>query len=316
MLRARAYGLTLELREPIPGLEPQHAGSSSPADLQLITAQLPPWTAGPSTIRYQTSADLAEPSLQCRDFGAQRHSLEYGDGTTFHLDLGTGKLWLNWAPPLTLEDTATYLLGPVLAFVLRQRRNTCLHGSTVCLGDGAVAFVGPSGSGKSTIAAAFAHIGGAVVSEDVTCVTEHDGEFLVQPGYPRVRLWDDGARLAVPQALPLLTPNWDKRFLALDGRYRFHDAPARLTAIYLLGERRTMDEAAETMRLTGHRVITELVANSYGHRLIDGPLRAREFEVIGRLARAVPVYRLHLNRDGKRLAEACRWLHERATADA
>ncbi len=46
---------------------------------------------------------------------------QYTDGTEFVIDRRGGRIWATWSAAGTVEDMATYLLGPVLGFVLRLR---------------------------------------------------------------------------------------------------------------------------------------------------------------------------------------------------
>lgn len=244
--------------------------------------------------------------------------MHYSDGTRFYLDIGRGEVWTTWPDPLTVEDTATYLLGPVMGHFLRRRGALCLHGSAVLLDGRCVVFAGPPGSGKSTLAAAMARTGHRILADDV-CRIERDGEsWRVQPGYPRIRLWDDAADLIrVPAgSLPLLTPNWDKRFLPLhDGASpAFHDRAERLAAVFVLTPRRAMPEPAQVQALVGQQALAELAANTYGTRLLDRAQRSTEFAALGELARAVPVCALTLNADGMRLLDACAWIDRHALA--
>src|SRR6185369_332600 len=99
---------------------------------------------------------------------------------------------------------------------------------------------GTSAVGKSTTAAALALRGVPVLTEDVTALKSLGERFLVEPGYPRICLWPDIVKelLGSSDALPLLTPNWDKRYLPLDGvRANFEPAPKPLGIIYLLATR-------------------------------------------------------------------------------
>src|SRR5262249_22183040 len=146
----------------------------------------------------------------------------------------------------TLEDTATYLLGPVLGFILRLRGVTCLHASAVAICDQAIAILGPAGAGKSTTAASFARAGYKVLTDDIVALDERGDAFLVQPAYPRVRLWSESvnALFGTEDALPLLTPTWDKRYLDLQANIScFQEHPLPLAAIYLL-DKRSSDPAA------------------------------------------------------------------------
>lgn len=244
--------------------------------------------------------------------------MHYSDGTRFYLDLERGEVWTTWPDALTLEDTATYLLGPVLGHFLRRRGALCLHASAVLLDGRCAVFAGPAGAGKSTLAAALARKGRRILAEDV-CRIERDGAgFVVQPGYPRIRLWDDAAELIDVRtaALPLLTPNWDKRFLPLDegSAPLFHKHPEPLAALFVLMPRREMPEPARVEALGGQQALAELAGSTYGSRLLDRGQRAAEFAALGELARAVPVRALTLNADGRRLLEACAWIERHALA--
>lgn len=240
--------------------------------------------------------------------------LLYSDGTRFYLDAPRGEVWATWPEPLTLEDTATYLLGPVMGHFLRRRGELCLHGSAVLLDGRCVVFAGPAGSGKSTLAAALATTGARILTEDVCCLARDGEAFTVQPGYPRIRLWPDAAGLlGVSQSdLPPLTPNWDKRFMPLaEGARAFHDRPEPLATVFVLTPRSDMSEPARLRDLGGQESLAELAANTYGARLLDRGQRATEFALLGELARAVPVRALTLNAGG-RLREACEWLERHA----
>jgi hypothetical protein len=303
-----AYGVTLSSNHAIPGLPARPQGKAELASLAIHFGETPAWAAD-----VEGHAGLA---LHHRMHGPGRHALRYADDTRFYLDLPHATICASWPDALTLEDTATYLLGPVLGFYLRLCGQVCLHGSAVVLSGRCVAFVGPAGSGKSTLAAAFASLGHAVLTEDVACLDAADDAFTVRPGYPRIRLWQDSEPLLPGRrsALPKLTPNWDKGYLPLEGAARFHAAPAPLGAIYLLQEREPMTTSCAARELPGQAVLSQLVANTYGKRLVDRRMRAQEFEVLGRLARAVQVRALTLNADGARLAEACDWIARDALA--
>jgi hypothetical protein len=316
VIESQAFGLNLRSNLPIPGLPAQPSGAEAP-DLEIVLGSAPGWRTE-KTPRYEHDLrdDAGEPLLKLFEHAPGKWQFSYADGTQFYLDRGRATLWATWREPLTLEDTATYLLGPIFGYFLRLTGRVCLHASAVMFGDVAVAFVGAAGAGKSTLAAGFAARGHKVLAEDVTCLREHAHSFLVLPAYPRIRLWDESARLLAPAgALPLLTPNWDKRFLALDdGRHRFQSSPAPLAAVCVLLQRRVMQDAAQLHELGGQERLSQLVANTYGTHLLDRAMREQEFAVLGRLAQRVPVRGLALADDGARLDGACAWIERHALA--
>jgi len=219
--------------------------------------------------------------------------MRYSDGTEFLVDrLGT-RLWASWPQPLTVEDTATYLLGPVMGFVLLLRGTHCLHASAIDVGGRAIALVGPAGAGKSTTAAAFAKLGYGVLSDDVVTLADVHGELSVHPAYPCIRLWPESAKalFGSADALPLLTPNWDKRYLDLAAdEHRFQSAALPLAAIYVLGER-SGETTPRVESMAPQAAMIELVGNAYVPRLKDKAARAEEFKVLGHVVATVPLRR-------------------------
>lgn len=237
--------------------------------------------------------------------GGTHFYYRYKDGTEFVLDnLGT-KVWSRWPDVLSLEDTATYLLGPIFGFLLRLRGFVCLHASAVVLEDSVAAFLGPAGAGKSTLAAAFADLGFPVVSDDVTLLVDCLDRFLVTPSYPCVRLWSDSASALYGNdgSLPLLTPNWDKLYLDVTKNgYRFQPQPLPLSVIYLL-ERGT--EPSSIQELSTNEKIITLVSHSYANYILDREMRKREFGILTRLTSMVTVRRLISESNINRVSEIC-----------
>jgi hypothetical protein len=215
-------------------------------------------------------------------------------------------IWADWPENYTLEDACTYLLGPVMGFVLRLRGTTCLHASAVVLGDEAIAFVGLAGAGKSTLAAAFARKGFPVLSDDVVALVDQGNRFLILPGYPRVNLWPDSVRALFDSenALPQITPTWDKRYLALDGS-RFAMEPLPLMAIYLLGERDAVLSDPVVEEVAGREAFMALVTNTYVNYLLDRRMRSQEFDVLGRVISNVAIRCVRPTSSSRALPELC-----------
>src|SRR3989442_8162809 len=151
-----------------------------------------------------TSADTnaaGEPALRIFRV-AQKAYVRFGyeDGTQFWLDAKRENIWATWPPASCIENTASYLLGPILGLLLRMRGVTCLHASAVAFEDRSVAFVGRTGAGKSTTAAAFARQGYGVISDDIVALKEREGAFHVMAAYPHLCLWPESARMLYDSA--------------------------------------------------------------------------------------------------------------------
>jgi hypothetical protein len=295
--RYRFAGLRVAANRPLPALAPRR--DAHPADLAILLgpgtpaarpdAELPTWRDHP--LRDEEGCPLV--SLRRSRDGAW-YELRYPDATVFRVDREGSRVVGCWTAPHTLEDAATYLVGPVLAFALRRRGALPLHGAALEAGGGAVLVLGTSGAGKSTLAAALALRGRRVFCDDAALLTrEASGRFLVQPGSRWIRLWPDSVRhlFGHSHELPHLARGWDKRYLALSAAHAATALP--LTAIYLLeGEAADPDPRHRTLPLTAGPAFRALLAHSYGGLLQDPPQRAREFQWFAELATGVPVRRL------------------------
>ena len=224
----------------------------------------------------------------------------YRDEVRFAVERQGREIWGDWPENYTLEDACTYLLGPVLGFVLRLRGVTCLHASAVAVDGQAIALVGSPGAGKSTIAAAFAQRGFSVISDDVVALAEGGENVQVQPGYPRLNLWSDSVRalFGSDEALPRITPTWDKRYLELgDNGFGFAPSPLPLGAIYVLGTREEDLTTPVIDDIVGSNALRDLVTNTYVNYLLDREMRSREFDVLTRLVVRMPIRRVRAPAD-------------------
>jgi hypothetical protein len=208
-----------------------------------------------------------------------------------------------------LEDAATYLLGPVFGLLLRLRGTICLHASAVAMGGQAIALVGAAGAGKSTTAAALAQLGLSVLCDDVLALSERGEKFFVEPAYPRLRLWPAAVTMlrGAPDALPRLTPSWDKRFLDLAQEpQRFQSQALPLTALYFLAQRSGCAAAPRLTPLSQRDGLLRAIANTYANIALAAAPLAREFEVLGRLVEQTRVRQIQPHRDPDRLGDLCR----------
>lgn len=293
------YGLRLTANASLPGLLERH--NTNPFDLRIWLKDLTTLpSAFPEFIDIShTSSNVTadgEPNLCAGMFpDGKCLALLYGDGVRFAVDRQGSAVWADWPENCTLEDACTYLLGPVMGFVLRLRGRVCLHASAVAVEDRAIALVGLSGAGKSTTAAAFACSGFSVLSDDVVALTDKGDHFLVPPGYPRVNLWPDSARrlFGSEDALPHITPTWEKRYLPLgQNGHHFASKPLPLSAIYILDNRDTTLTAPVIEAVSAKDALITLLANTYVNYLLDQDMRRTEFDVLSRVVSGIPVRRV------------------------
>jgi hypothetical protein len=308
-----AFGLRLCTNLPLTGLLPL-AGDSA-QDLRVWLNVMPPWLEdlpdAAQTVWHISSYrnERGEPLLKIWEIRDGEYlRFLYDDGTQFILDRFGTQVWATWLEPMTLEDTATYLLGPILGFVLRQRGFVTLHASAVAIGGSAVAFLGPQGAGKSTTAAALAHCGCAVLSDDIVALGKIENHLQVQPAYPQLNLWPTSveALYGAKDGLPPLTPNWDKRRLDLtSNRYHFQEEPLPLGAVYFLGARSDNAAAPFIHNLSPHDGLMALIGNGYVTLPGAKQMRAREFDAMGRIAARVPLRQITPHAEPAHLPKLC-----------
>ncbi len=305
------YGLRLKANLPIPGLPPLREPHRH-LDLAVHLKLQPPfdwsWPDGEEIYSGKSHGNEAKPPLRVFKRGGGRYfGFFYRDGARFAIRSDGGEVWADWPSGYSLEDAATYLVGPVLGFVLRLKGISPLHASAVEIGGRAVVIVGPPGAGKSTTAAAFAHLGHAVLSDDVAALREQGNQFYVAPGYPRVNLWPDSVRAlhGSEDALPRITPTWSKCYVPLDCHGRFASRSLPLRAIYLLGTRGPAKTAPEIEEVAASDALLSLVANTYVNYVLNREMRHAEFDLLTRLVSSIPLRRIHPADDTSRVAESC-----------
>jgi hypothetical protein len=308
-----ACGLTVASDAPIPGL--RAAVPAGSPDLYVAMSRSRAATAErvPESIRYASpdQDDSGAHLLTVWTRADGGHRLRYSDGTEFLVDSSARRIDIRWEAPLTGADACVYLLGPVLGFVMRLRGIVPLHASAVAIGGAGVLFTGGAGAGKSTTAASFAALGFPCLSDDVVPVADAAPAMLAFPSHQRLTVWPESAEglFGSADALPPLSETYEKRYLQLEGRYQFQATPVPIEVIYVLAERSPDPHALGVRRLSPRAALMTLLGNTYCSYLIDGPMRANEFDLLSRIARQVPVRELtfgdglaHLPRLCQRLA--------------
>jgi hypothetical protein len=252
--------------------------------------------------------DDGVPSLEVRRMGRQGGVVfRYADGSVFAIDARGTRVWGTWPSHMTVDDAATYLLGPVMSSVLRARGVFSLHAGAVELAGGAVAVAGGPRAGKSTVLAALALRGATVLTDDVAPLLDRGGTLHVHPSYPRIRLWEDSVELLFGSrdALPRLTPTWEKRYLDVHERARFERRPSALHGIFVLGERSRAASAPRVRLLSRRDAFTAVVAHLHTVWMLPEAPQDGVFRIANRIAREVPVALIEPHVDPIRLPALC-----------
>jgi hypothetical protein len=225
----------------------------------------------------------------------------------FLLDPSKKKLWIIHDRRELPGDLESYFVGPALGCILRLRGTVCLHSSVVNIDGRAVALLGRKMSGKSTFAAGFAQLGAAVLADDVAVLTPKDDNFLVQPGYSKVRLRPASANFLVKNAesLPPVYSDYNSRYFSLAEENRFCSNPLPLAAIYILGEIDDQYNIPFVETIKPREKLLKLLENTVGSFVLTASERAQEFRVLSQIARKVPVSKLFYAHRIKSLPVQC-----------
>lgn len=189
--------------------------------------------------------------------------------------------------PRSFEANA---LNFVLPTALTLQGEEPLHATVVRLDERAIGFLGDSGAGKSTLAAFLLADGAELVTDDMLRIAYDGGEAVAYRGPPRLKLFEEQARLLLPAAAR------DAAFNPMSGKLLVEAPPPPddgllLTALFWLNEAPT-GEAVAVRRVQGAEALKVLLASTL-HRPHRPPERTeRQLRALERLAKAVPLFAL------------------------
>lgn len=314
-----AFGLSIASNAPIPGLR-----STADADAPDLYVSMGDDSPGegpiPESVSYLSPSrdDSGTPLLTLWTRSTGGHRLRYCDGAEYTVDRSASRVHVRWEAPLSSADAAIYLMGPVLGFVMRLRGIIPLHASAVAVGGRAVVFAGDPGMGKSTTAVAFASLGYPVLSDDVVPLVLTEDGAHAYPSHPRLTIWPESVEglFGSAAALPALTATYDKRYLDLVGQFRFQSTPLPIEVIYVLNGRAPAPAPPAVRALKPQAALMALVGHTYGNYLLDGPMRAAEFNCLSHVVQRIPVRELTLAADLSDLPRACEELVTKGPKEA
>jgi hypothetical protein len=198
------------------------------------------------------------------------------------------------APEVEEAKTRLFLLGPVLAVLLRLRGVLVLHASAVAVNNDVVAFLGDAGWGKSTLAQAFYVQEHSFVTDDVLAVQMDTSRPTVLPSFPQAKLWPEAAAALgyAPEHLPQLYSQIPK--LAHHLTSGFSQALLPLKQVYVLGP---VSPEHAIRPLQPQEAFVELVRHSRAMSIPQRPdLDILHFRQCTKLIKQVPISLLRRQR--------------------
>jgi hypothetical protein len=327
------YGITLRSNQPLPILIPASTTSTS-----TTTTDVEVCITEGKLFDRDSQEDSEEENNYYPDSWYTQQKV---DGVYYCLSLRGGneildveispngkKIWITWVN-LPLAEVTAILIGCIIGTALRLQGKLCLHSSVIKVGEYAfcasqqrfaIAIIGAKGAGKSTTAAALAKRGYPILADDIAVLTDCGDSFLVQPGYPRLRLWKSAVNAVYgsEEGLSRVFRQTDKHFVELNqnntSAWSFHSQPLPLAAIYVLGERQQSLTAPSIESITPQLGLMHLLTHRYPESLkLERHMRSRkrtvglshEFARLGYLANTVPMRSLHREDSLAGLSQVC-----------
>jgi hypothetical protein len=181
------YGLIVASDMPLPELPPLDCPVDAGAHITMSAGQVA-WTP------LEPKSDWFNCEVH-QDGGVH---MSWQDIATVYVSSDGSAITYDPAPDLERDLLRQALIGPVLAYTLRNRGLLVLHASAVALPDarGACLFLGRSGAGKSTMAASMCVRGHQLITDDVLALdVDPSGTrpIRVLGGLARCKLWQDSA---------------------------------------------------------------------------------------------------------------------------
>ena len=316
------YGLTLQSNQPLTGLIPGCSNARVDVLVDLIgDRSLKP-------LLPQATLNFTPYQNQDDEFGTRVWTEQRGDSCYTRLwfrgtiePCGTVDICIDEdgerisviRNQVEIDDVRTILLSSALARMLRLRGATPLHGCVVAIGEKSIVILGEKGAGKSTTAAALARVGHSILSDDIAVLGNCNQYWLVQPGYPRLRLWSNSINALCGSKVdfkPIFISS-EKRFVELTNKssqrgWKFHTEPLPLAAIYVLAERQPglappriepISPISAVMTLMTHRSVSGLK--------LAHDKQAQEFAHLSSVAMKVPVRKVIRSDSLEMLPQLC-----------
>lgn len=221
------------------------------------------------------------------------------------------EIWGVYSSEALFQDAISLLLGYVLGTVIRLRGNLAFHASAIAINKRVILLTGDSGAGKSTTAAALSKRGFPVLADDIAVLKLEQGQYWVQPGYPRLRLCPQSVKAfdTSPQELTKVSSFGYKRYLnlAVDNteKWLFQPVPLPLAGIYIMGKREQQLARSSVKSLASSQAMTKLVKSVYGSYFLNKDIRTNEFQQLAQFVRTVPIRQLSRPNNLSNLDQLC-----------
>ncbi len=188
----------------------------------------------------------------------------------------------------------TYMLGHLLSYALLGMGYETIHAASVVMDGAAIGFLGDSARGKSTLAAAFLQVGCSLLSDDFLVLGQDAGDYIVYPGFPRIKLYERVSKHLVAdrsQGTPMNADHCPKMVYPIEEAVL---GPVPLRVFYSLTSPKSVG-ALKQVRidpLNEKEAYLELLENSFNVKVRTPQRLTTQFRWATELVKRVPIKRL------------------------
>lgn len=285
MFYYRAFGLNISSEVELPGMIEIDSDNKFHVQISLNEVNVPPFKGIDSPNYFVDGENVY---LWWDEIG----KVKISDGKQIIVDSSSN---------LNSNETSIipFLLGPVMSILLYQRGLLVLHGSSINVNNGAIAFLGYRGLGKSTTAINLYKKGYPLITDDILAVEfNKEGLPVVYPGYPHARLSDDSYMHINTDILTPIRTYAGKVFC--DASRGFLPEPVELKKIYIL-------EEGEKLRISNFKSqesVINLIRHSTANRVMqDNKDQAKNLIQCANLIKNITISRLEISHSFKNLPD-------------
>ena len=297
----RVFGQSVEF----PEKHDHFPRSSSGPDFSFSVSDETDWNV-PANGRHIFTAEEDGVELVSYFDGESSLVFRIHDVVDFTVSADTNKITAYLKHDMDRSDATSLLISHILPVLLSIKGELVLHGASLVSPSGHTAMIlGDKGRGKSTHTAYALEKGFKYLSDDASICTIEEGEVLVTPSLPEIRIGSDfSSRFFNEEQIEDSIPVFSK--LRVPVTSNFVSDPRSLNAILILSHK---DEAEfSIVPVKGSDATSLLLAQSFKFDPFERARVLRELEQIESLLLKVPVFEVRGYREMTLISKVLDWI--------
>ena len=191
-----------------------------------------------------------------------------------------------------------YIANFAISAALLLQGEETLHSTVIAFEGLGIGLLGGSGAGKSTLAAHLLGLGGELITDDMLRITGANDAVYAEPGQPRIKLFEETARLHYPggRNRGRWNPVSEKYLFDTDDLTKLRERRKLDVLLWLTQPEGGQGDAVTCERLAGLELFKVLAGSTMNYRLQTSDRLARQLRYTQWVAGKLPVYTLRYPR--------------------